>query len=103
MVLEAGYSTTPGAPNGPFPGLSTMSRWVNTPEGAAFVAATGWQFTGGQWIPPAGDPWTGYANPWEDAAEYGANFYDPGQLFTEATVQFFSPVRYAWAQVWLPR
>jgi hypothetical protein len=106
VLTDAGFNIIPNDPNGPAPGMDPLARWADTREGAAFIAATGWTLSGGAWIAPPSTPggWNPPAGgPWEDAAEFGGQFFDPGRHFPRTLLQTQSPSRYAWAQAWLPR
>ncbi|MEX0786368.1 MAG: hypothetical protein WD939_07025, partial [Dehalococcoidia bacterium] len=86
------------------PADANYSGFVNayaqqTQEGIDFVEQTGWVLDGSSWSKPSPEAnWTQWSNPLEDAANFCAHWYGGDRGALEQDV----PIRYEWAQDWLP-
>ena len=84
------------------PHARAKTFWPQTAEGASFVEATGWQLDGSTWTMQEEPGWSGYPDPAEDFAEVCGAWYDPDGSGRRDRLQSNAPIRYAWAQQWLP-
>lgn len=93
-----------------------IPKWASTSEGRRFVQLTGWRHdpSADQRNPPFGwsescEQWScGYQNPIEDSAQFTANWYNPGGVFTgrqggPEELGRSAPNRSTWASEFLPR
>jgi len=85
---------------------TVLGDWVFTPAGVDFIASTGWVNVQGQWVEEQVDTgFYGYPNPAEDHAQLCAIWFDPAGFWTylqQGYLENWAPIRYAWAQNWLP-
>jgi hypothetical protein len=93
-------------------GDANTSDWYATPEGRAYVSATGWTQPSGTWQRPACEnggngclgTGCGYPNPFEENAQVCAAWYNPGNVFYADPRELERcPIQFAWARQWLPR
>jgi len=74
--------------------------WYRTAPGADFVETTGWRLQGERWVEQRPEAISGNSSPLEDNAEICALWFDPS--FGPRYLRRWVPVRFAWAQRWLP-
>ena len=68
-----------------------------TNEGRSFIELGAWRFDNGEWIEEFEMGWSSYPNPYEDAASTCAIWYWNREYLPD-----YAPIRYEWAQMWLP-
>ena len=86
-------------------GNTVVGGWVDTPAGVDFIASTGWANEQGQWVGQGEAGYSGYIHPVEDHAQLCAIWFDPAGFWTylqSGYLENWAPIRYAWAQNWLP-
>jgi hypothetical protein len=74
--------------------------WYRTAAGADYIRSTGWTREGDRWIEPSEPIASGWPDPAEDNAGLCALWFDPA--FGPHFVRRWEPIRFAWAQRWLP-
>ena len=76
-----------------------VGLWLETAPGVSFLELGAWTIEDGELVehPEQPDPGFHFANPVEDAAEACASWF----LIREDLRNFY-PIRYEWAQLWLP-
>ena len=82
-----------------------VPNWILTPAGIDFIATTGWSLENGLWIEQGEAGYYGYPHPVEDNAQLCAIWFDPAQYWANSSPSYlenWAPIRYAWAQQWLP-
>lgn len=80
--------------------------WLQTPPGVNFLELGTWEQADGEWVELPEEGWSGYPRPHEDAANVCAVWFsrplDEGGTGGPEYLRDFAPIRYEWAQAWLP-
>lgn len=74
--------------------------WYRTAPGVDYVQSTGWHLQGGAWVDQPEAISSNRSSPLEDNAWACALWFDPA--FGPRYLRRWAPVRFAWAQRWLP-